>query len=64
MTPSQKAKVVTELNRATEAMAVAGIRARHPDADEHEVLMGLRALHIDPELIREAFGWSGNSADS
>lgn len=63
MTPSEKAIVVTQLSRATEAMAAAGIRQRHPDADEYEVTMRLRALHIEPTLLREAFGWSATQAD-
>ncbi len=38
-------------------MAIIGIRERHPDASDEEVLYRLGALRIEKELMRSAVGW-------
>jgi hypothetical protein len=57
MEPWEKLRVVTELMRATEELAVAGIRERHPDATPREIQLRLGALRIDRETMIRAFGW-------
>lgn len=57
MTPAEKAKRVVELTHATQQMAMAGLRTRHPDADEHELKMRLGSLWVPAELMKAAFGW-------
>ena len=53
----RKIRIVQELNRRTTALALADIRARHPDASERELLLRLASRRMDPELLRERFGW-------
>jgi hypothetical protein len=57
MTPAQKLRVVSELVRASEELARAGIRERHPDADEREVELRLAALRLDRSTMIRLFGW-------
>ncbi|MGH8924288.1 MAG: hypothetical protein ACRDWA_06590 [Acidimicrobiia bacterium] len=56
--PSQaKARTVKALSSASTRMAIIGIRERHPDASDEEVLYRLGALRIEKELMRSAVGW-------
>ncbi len=57
MTPAQKFRRIVELNHAVQQMAIARIRAEHPDADEREVKMRLASLWLPADLMREAFDW-------
>lgn len=58
MTPREKMRCVVEMNRAVEAMATAGLRARHgADLDGRELGLRLAALRLPAEVMREAFGW-------
>ncbi len=57
MSVSERAQVTVELSAASEALAVAGIQHRHPDADEREVALRLGVLRNGPELMRAHFGW-------
>jgi hypothetical protein len=57
MPPWQKIRIVQELNRRTTELALANIRARHPDASERELQFRLASRRMDPELLRQHFGW-------
>jgi hypothetical protein len=57
MTVEEKVETVNGLNRACEALALAGIRERHPHADPEEVRMRLGVIQIGPDLMRRVFGW-------
>ena len=57
MEPWQKLRIVAELMRATEELACAGIRERHPNATPREIQLRLGALRIDRETMIRAFGW-------
>jgi len=46
----EKLRVVTELNRAEEELALAGIRLRHPGASEQECMLRLAILKPGREL--------------
>jgi hypothetical protein len=48
---------VSELVRATEELARAGIRERYPDAGEREVELHLRALRLDRATMVRLFDW-------
>ncbi len=39
------------------AAALAGIRLRHPEADEREQRLYLAALLLGDDLVKRAFGW-------
>ncbi len=57
MSPAQRGALMEALNRDCERMAMAGIRSRHPNATDREVLMRLGVLRNGPELMKAAFGW-------
>ena len=50
MTPLDKARAVTQLTRATQELARAGIRQRHPHASERECRLRLAVLKLGPRL--------------
>lgn len=55
--PWRKAAMVDSLTRACQELAAAGIRMRHPNASEKEVLMRLAALWLDREIMIRVFDW-------
>jgi hypothetical protein len=57
MTPAQKARLVREVTLAANALALAGLRQRHPDAGESELLLRLAVLRLGEELVARAYGW-------
>jgi len=38
-------------------LAEAGVRARHPEASEHEVFLRAAALRLPRDLMIRAYGW-------
>jgi hypothetical protein len=63
MTPAEKALRMAEDCRALEALAVAGIRTRHPRANEREVRFRLAELRFGCELAIEVYGPLGEERD-
>lgn len=57
MTPAEIFPRVAEPNETCEPIARAGIRLRHPQANENEVRLRLAALRLDPEIVTRVFGW-------
>jgi hypothetical protein len=57
MTPAEKLRIVAELVRASEELALAGIRLRHPDAGAREIELRLAALRLDRDTMVRWFGW-------
>lgn len=58
MSPAQKLQRVLDLNRATEALARARIRAQYgPDLSEREENLRLAALTLDRETMIRVFDW-------
>ena len=55
MSPGQKAVLVVSASRAADAMAMAGIRARFPDAGPREQFLRLAILKLGYELARQAY---------
>ena len=55
MSPVDKARVVTDLTRTAEELALAGIRMRHPLASERECLLRLAVLKLGPELALRVY---------
>jgi hypothetical protein len=56
MTAGEKMQRVLECNAAAEAMAMAGLRARHPQASEGELRRRLAALRLGEPLMAAALG--------
>jgi hypothetical protein len=50
MSPSEKLRLVAALNRAVEALALRGIRLRHPGASDHECMLRLAILKLGRRL--------------
>ncbi len=57
MSPAQKLERVRQLTRAVQELALADIRRRHPNANEHEQSLRLASRWLEPELMVRAFGW-------
>jgi len=61
MSPAEKAAVVDRLSAEVRALALAGIRQRHPEATDPEQQRYLAVLLHGPEVVEEAFGWNASS---
>ncbi len=57
MTPAQKWHLICEQVAADDEHALAGLRLRHPGADERELRLRLAALAYGAEFVAAAFGW-------
>jgi len=57
MSPSEKATRIVDLTRTACTLALAGLRARYPGADERELLLRLTALRLGAETTSRAYGW-------
>ena len=52
----RKIEMLEDLNRTVRILAVAGLRRRHPDADDAEIHRRLADLLLGPELAAEVYG--------
>lgn len=52
----RKLEMVDELNAAVRALALSGLRTRHPQADEAELWRRLADLLLGPELATKVYG--------
>lgn len=59
MSPAEKMKIFRQLCRASQELALAGLRARHPDASPGQLRMRLAATRLSPAALRDAFDWTG-----
>jgi hypothetical protein len=57
LTPAQKLHAIVELQKASDQLALAGIRRRHPDLSAAEQRLRLAALKYSRALMVDAFGW-------
>ena len=57
MSPVTRLRLVCELSEADDALAMAGIRLRHPEAAEREVRARLTALKYGRDIALGAFDW-------
>ncbi len=55
MSPADKLALVTNLNDAVRALALAGIRQRHPDASPREQFLRLAILNLGRDLAARAY---------
>jgi hypothetical protein len=55
LSDADKAQVIASLSRGVRAMALAGIRDRHPDASPREQFLRLALLTLGTELARQAY---------
>ena len=57
MGPGAKLTRVRELTQGVQQMALARLRSEHPTADELELRLRLASLWIDPQIMKDVFGW-------
>ncbi len=57
MTPVQKARLVRDVTLTANIMGLAGLRQRHPAADDRELLLRLAVLRLGEELVARAYHW-------
>jgi hypothetical protein len=57
MTPAEKAARIVELTQTASALALAGLRSRHPQAREAELLLRLAVLRLGADMVARAYGW-------
>jgi len=55
MSPAEKLRAVVQLNAAADAMALAGIRLRHPAASPREQFLRLASVKLGRELARQVY---------
>jgi hypothetical protein len=55
MSPAEKLGLVSSMTRTVSAMAMAGLRERHPDASPREIFLRFAMLHLGVELARKAY---------
>jgi hypothetical protein len=58
--PVERARRAAELSIAVRQMAMAGIRRRHPEAGDHEVLMRYLSMTLGPDTVAEVYGWTAD----
>jgi hypothetical protein len=61
MSIAEKMRRIAALNRAGYALSLAGIRARHPNTSDREILLRLAALRLDRETMVRIWGWDPES---
>lgn len=54
--PSRKIEMVCELNQMVRQLTIAGLRERHPNADEEEIRRRLADMLLGKELAEEVYG--------
>ena len=55
MSSVQRAQIVRGAARAVRALALAGVRQRHPEARESEIVARLALLTLGPSLARRVY---------
>lgn len=57
MTVREKADLLVDCCRMVEQLSLAGMRMRHPNADERELFLRAAGQRLGPDLVREVYGW-------
>ncbi|MCI0657876.1 MAG: hypothetical protein L0170_12505 [Acidobacteria bacterium] len=55
MSPIEKARTVAAISRSVQALSLAGIRLRYPEASERECFLHLAVLKLGRELACRAY---------
>ena len=62
MTPAQRLEAADRLSRSVRELALAGLRERHPAADETELRVRLTARLYGRDASRRVHGWVPDDA--
>lgn len=57
MTPVERAALMTELTLAVQDLAMAGMRARHPNASDDELRLRLAVHRLGADTVRKVWGF-------
>ncbi len=57
MSPADKLRIFRQLSQTAQALALAGLRRRHPEASPRELQLRLAAMRLDKETLHTVFGW-------
>lgn len=55
-TPQERMQMVAEMIEAVRSLALAGLRARHPDASEARIRRALSDILLGSDLAEKAYG--------
>ena len=56
MTPEAKLRRVRDLTLAANRLSLAGLRRRHPQASESELLLRLARIRLGEQIVARAYG--------
>jgi hypothetical protein len=57
MSAARKLQIMQDLINTACLLALGDIKRRRPEADQREMMLRLASRRIEPELMRQAFGW-------
>lgn len=57
MSPAEKLRLVSELTRTANRLALAGLAHRYPGADQRELLLRLAVQRLGAEVVATVYGW-------
>ena len=57
MSPAEKLRLVSELTRSANQLAMAGLAHRHPQADRQELLLRLAVQRLGADVVAQVYGW-------
>jgi hypothetical protein len=57
LSPADRAARTRELTLTVNALALAGLRMRHPESTERELLLRLAVLRLGGDLVERVYGW-------
>jgi hypothetical protein len=57
LTPIERARLIRDLTLGASMLAVAGLRRRHPQATERELLLRLAVLRLGADVVERVYGW-------
>ena len=55
MSPAERLQTSREMTRAANELALAGIRARYPNASERECFLRLAAIRLGEDTVRRIY---------
>ena len=57
----EKVLMMRELSRASQELALAGARLRHPEADADELRLRVASTRFPASTMLRVFGWNGDA---
>jgi hypothetical protein len=64
LSAAERVQRARDLTLTANALALAGLRRRHPAAGERELLLRLAALRLGADVVERAYGWRAPADDA